>query len=950
MKYIPQIATCLILILYANGMFVCAQNPCGPPGNVIVAPEPKKKALEGEVISFFSNGNMKSKLYYKSNHLDGIQFYYHLNGKLRSKTTYRIGIMHGPFQEYYDNGNLQMEGMFQYNKKDGPFTNYNQQGIKLIEGKYVADNINEQYKYFYENGQVAYSLLYKDGKLVQDGETKIYYPDGKIKRIEIYKAGERKGVWKSYYNNGKLWEEAVNNKKHGPGSLIEYHTNGNIKSIVHFYLDPNISNPLTDNILLQGAKLIFNDKEEPIRKEEYFKNNLLRVTDLDVGLKSKWKLVFPKIEYGGSLYDSLKIIPSAEGEFTDGVYHFNSISDRNGKKLLRGGNGNYYGPYCLVNDPGAFADIILVNERYSFEEYYMSGAFHLDWMPLNNIGVRARYETDRSTYVNDYLTLAKGKFKNGLKEGEWLEGNFFEMKRNRVPINDGPISSDIRDLRIVLESPENCYAQGNYIKGKKEGLWKLHNADVTFEGFYKDGKRVGKWKTHKRNYDSKYKSEQYYYSDNFRCFVEGQYKNGLPDSVWTIFIDHSDTVQQQQLYINGLSLGVIKEYYISGKIKMKGILSGDTLIRKYYSPLGDELKSFKYGSDSYCETKNGKRDGKYYSWEYNGRITHTGYYLNGNQEGPWLEFGYDGDTIAMYQYRNGLLEGNYMKKEYGGVTEGKYNMNQKEGAWVEFNYNSKRISNYKNGKEQLLNYWESEKHLIKEGEGILTTVFDSYSSDPYTTKKKEVGFKKGFIHYYKEYYKNGSLKLLKYVTPRGDSLAVHNSPFGGLCVSSGEGVVTEYDDNNRIEQVHFYEGGRLQKTEQYHRGNYSSVKIFFTSKYEKQPVIKRKFIKVSEGVYAVEVTINELFNASNFQKLIEKLPGGYQVTLKEELSASTSYKFKEGELIFIWTNNSTTDFSIVYTLKIPKNYKFIPDYEGQFEYVIEGHKVVVQITEPNIIY
>nr|MBA3971598.1 toxin-antitoxin system YwqK family antitoxin [Bacteroidota bacterium] len=254
MKSIPKAAICLIIVLSASGMFVCAQNPCGPPGNVIVAAEPKKKSLEGEVISFFSNGNIKSKLFYISNNLHGTQFYFHMNGKPHSKTTYLHGMLEGPFQEYYDNGNLQMEGTFHYNKKEGSFINYTQQGIKLIEGKYAAGNINEQYKYFYENGQLAYSLLYKHGKLIQDGETNIYYPDGKIKRIEMYKAGERKGNWRSYYPSGKLLEEAVNNKKNGAGSLIEYHTNGNVKSIVHFYLDPNISSPLTDNILLQGAK------------------------------------------------------------------------------------------------------------------------------------------------------------------------------------------------------------------------------------------------------------------------------------------------------------------------------------------------------------------------------------------------------------------------------------------------------------------------------------------------------------------------------------------------------------------------------------------------------------------------------------------------------------------------------------------------------------------------
>ena len=67
----------------------------------------------------------------------------------------------------------------------------------LLDGKPYTGNV----KKLYDNGQVAI-----EGKVVnglREGEWKWYYPDGKLKRTSIYKKGKKNGKTIYFYPNGK---------------------------------------------------------------------------------------------------------------------------------------------------------------------------------------------------------------------------------------------------------------------------------------------------------------------------------------------------------------------------------------------------------------------------------------------------------------------------------------------------------------------------------------------------------------------------------------------------------------------------------------------------------------------------------------------------------------------------------------------------------------------------
>ncbi|MCW3082893.1 MAG: hypothetical protein JWP12_259 [Bacteroidetes bacterium] len=103
----------------------------------------------------------------------------------------------------------------------------------------------------------------------------------------------------------------------------------------------------------------------------------------------------------------------------------------------------------------------------------------------------------------------------------------------------------------------------------------------------------------------------------------------------------------------------------------------------------------------------------------------------------------------------------------------------------------------------------------------------------------------------------------------------------------------------------------------------------------------RKFTQVDARTYTVEVIIRDVTEPKSFKKLLEKLPDGY--TVSSESLNDPAARFKPGELKYVWVANYERDFSVTYTLKIPKHKKLIRDYEGYFAYIDNNAKVSVNV-------
>ena len=97
----------------------------------------------GLITTYYDNGSIKIRAYYKDNQVDGLYKEYYENGQIASQFTIRCGKMDGQRFEWYENGNLWLKCRYEKGLKEG---------------------IAEEY---YENGNLWKRILYIHG--VRDG-------------------------------------------------------------------------------------------------------------------------------------------------------------------------------------------------------------------------------------------------------------------------------------------------------------------------------------------------------------------------------------------------------------------------------------------------------------------------------------------------------------------------------------------------------------------------------------------------------------------------------------------------------------------------------------------------------------------------------------------------------------------------------------------------------------
>lgn len=171
----------------------------------------KKTLLEGEFTSFYQNGNVQIKGFYRNNQPEQEWSYFYESGKLRSKGSYQEGKKKDKWLFYYENQNLQSEGFFENDQKQGKWLNYYENGKLKSSGEMCAGNPCGTWKHYYEDGTLKATTFYdkKSGKALQEQ----YHTNGKLKAVGWLKYEKSDSTWRYYDENGKL--QAVGNEKDG---------------------------------------------------------------------------------------------------------------------------------------------------------------------------------------------------------------------------------------------------------------------------------------------------------------------------------------------------------------------------------------------------------------------------------------------------------------------------------------------------------------------------------------------------------------------------------------------------------------------------------------------------------------------------------------------------------------------------------------------------------------
>jgi antitoxin component YwqK of YwqJK toxin-antitoxin module len=182
----------------------------------------KPQILEGEAITYFSTGSIKSKGSYLKNKPNGFWQFYYENGNLQFEVNYSDAVQNGLYKQYFQNGKLSRSGLFEAGKKTGKWTNFYESEQIQSEGTYIKGIRTEQWIGYYENGKKKYEHFYSNGKSWYIE----FYENGSLKMEGKMVAGASDSVWTYYYENGKVKSQGTEKNGVKEGSCTTYFESG----------------------------------------------------------------------------------------------------------------------------------------------------------------------------------------------------------------------------------------------------------------------------------------------------------------------------------------------------------------------------------------------------------------------------------------------------------------------------------------------------------------------------------------------------------------------------------------------------------------------------------------------------------------------------------------------------------------------------------------------------
>jgi uncharacterized protein len=178
----------------------------------------------GKWKDLYPDGKTEAEGQYSDNRKTGIWKFYGKDGKMEQTGAYNNGRPDGIWKWYYENNNLLREEEYFQGKRDGTYTEYSNEGTIIAQGQYSDSEKNGEWKFISANNtEIGKYILglkdglwksyFNDGKLrtkgnyVQgnpDGQHVIYYENGKLKEEQFYEMGIRTRTWRKYDEDGKL--------------------------------------------------------------------------------------------------------------------------------------------------------------------------------------------------------------------------------------------------------------------------------------------------------------------------------------------------------------------------------------------------------------------------------------------------------------------------------------------------------------------------------------------------------------------------------------------------------------------------------------------------------------------------------------------------------------------------------------------------------------------------
>ncbi len=530
----------------------------------------------------------------------------------------------------YANSKYFLEITTQKREESQSYTSITEYDIILTKKAGFYDSDNGKKTEYYANGNVEIEYTLLDGEI--HGEFKVYYNDGKFKRIGHYSNGVENGLFKEYYKNGNIEKEYSMLKGKLNGIFKTYYSNGQLSRTGSY------SNEL--------------------------ENGLFKEYDENGNIISEYSKL--NGEYNGTvkLYHSNGKLKNI-GNFTNGIENglFREY-DNNGKLIVERTmlNGKKNGVVKIFKNSYDYTLITFKNDTLN--------GLYIDY-----------YYIDTDSY-----NLRKGEYLDGEKHGTWQiiykEKDSLEIVVTFENYEKGIKNGEFRQIKgdsLVLGSYKNDKLHGEYkiyrlieLNPFFKSISNLRGIQVLIaEGSYYDGLKSDYWKN---------------YEGLERLISEGMFLNGEKTGEWKYYCYTDDDVQHLEIvqnYLNGKLEGKSIRYLYLEEIKYpcsdddNRNNSKDTCVEYVYEKVLEtafykdgkrngtfELRDSTNDIVSKGYFKDGLKDGEWVirhdEEDANGEMSffyEKGSYVKDKKNGKWILYDVNGTTIITYTYKNGKFDG-----------------------------------------------------------------------------------------------------------------------------------------------------------------------------------------------------------------------------------------------------------------------------------------------------
>lgn len=477
---------------------------------------------------------------------NGYNIFKYDNGVISSEGTMRDGKPDGYWKNYYKNGKLKIEGNRKDFLLDSIWIFYSEKGkktksINYLEGKkngvtltydtnevinlkenFVNDIKQGNTYSFHSNKKTKQITPYKNGK--PDGLAYEYskdsvliaiykYQGGILSNIERFnktdETGKKQGVWKEFYEDGKLKEEKRFKDGVLDGYIKTYDAKGNLNNTQKFNNGKEVKNAP------ELAKLdVYKD---------YFDDGTLKyeggyINGMPVGIHYIYKQKY--------MCDSL---PVARDDTSDVMIKILVCKNRpvpDSAIIYNEGIKTEYGAVDSIR-----------NKIGIWSEYHITGEFKGKGLYANDKRIN-----EWTFYYPNGKIEQKGRYdKKGRAQGEWKwfyeNGSLLREEFYLDNLRNGIMTEFTEDGKIITK--------GEYIDDLQEGLWYYETTEYKEIGKYVNDKPDSLWKRfympkEKLRFEGKFlngdeEGQHTWYYENGRKMAQGTYSGGMKQRDWKFY-------------------------------------------------------------------------------------------------------------------------------------------------------------------------------------------------------------------------------------------------------------------------------------------------------------------------------------------------------------------------------------------------------------------------------